>query len=348
MSRPRLLVVAGGTRRTASTRHRLWNYRPLLESDGVVPEWLEYGGGLIANRAKAAWERVRFLHGLLAKGQGPDVVLVQKVLPPLPIVRRWKASGARVVYDFDDALFTRSLLGETPAQAARRKARFDAVLRESTVVMAGSPPLAEYACTQADHVEVFYPSLRRSLFEGRKPAPLRDGTVRVGWVGHELSLGYLESLVPVLEEAFTRHRSARLVVCSSRRPELAGEVGRRLDFVPWSEQAEMGAAFSFDLAVSPLDPEPWSRARGGRVSVLLSMAAGVPLVASPGGGLEELAAADDAVLFADDPGAWLDQLDRLLGSREERETVGRAARRVIDRHIWADVQYPRWREVVLG
>ena len=341
-------MVAGGTRRTASTRHRLWNYRPYLEADGVALDWIEYGGGRISNPFAAAWIRARFLAELARHATAPDVVLVQKVLPPGAFLRRWRARGARVVYDFDDALFASSPMGEPPSRTRRRKARLDAALREASVVLAGSPPLARYARNVAERVEVFYPSLAEERFREFVPTRGAPDRIRVGWVGNDQSQIYLKSLEPVLEEAFARHPEARLVVCSSRPPRLSEALAGRTDFVPWSEDAELRAAHSFDLAVSPLGPEEWSRARGGRVSVLLSMAAGTPVLASPGGGLEELTEGTGGVLFAADAGTWARHLEALLSSAEMRRTVGEAARRVIDARVWARVQYPRWKAAVFG
>lgn len=276
------------------------------------------------------------------------MILVQKVLPPAILLRRWRRRGARIVYDFDDALFHRALWGETESEAARRKERLDIVLDHADMVIAGSPPLADYARQHADHVEVVYPSLVRGRFEGRRRPPHDPDVITVGWVGNDQSQIYLKELEPTLTEAFAHHPGAELMVCSSRPPDLGADLLQRMRFVPWSEAAELEAAAAFDVAVSPLGPEPWSRARGGRVSVLLSMASGVAVVASPGGGVEELVEGSDAVRFADDPDTWGRELERLLVSREERERVGRAARDVIERRIWADVQYPRWKSIVFG
>ncbi len=343
-----LLVIAGGTRTTASTRHRLWNYRPYLEADGLDPDWMEYGGGRESSVLRAAVHRLSFLKDLVMEPGSHDVILVQKVLPPVALVRHWRRRGIRVVYDFDDALYHHHLWGESQAASRRRRARFDAMLEAASVVVAGSPPLAGYARSRTDRVEVMYPSLRRERFSDRTRPPREPGRTVVGWIGNDQSQVYLKELEPVLVEAFRRRPGVRLMVCSSRPPELDPVLLDRLDFVPWSEEAEVEAAHAFDLAVSPLGTEPWSRARGGRVSVLLSMAAGVPVLASPGGGVDELVEGQGGVAFADDPGTWAAELERLLDDPEERARQGRAARAVVDGRIWADVQYPRFRALVFG
>ncbi|HSW29275.1 MAG TPA: glycosyltransferase [Longimicrobiales bacterium] len=360
MSGPRLLVVAGGTRSTASTRHRLWNYRPFLEADGVDLAWIEYRGGRESSFLRALALRTGFVADLLRTAVRRDVVLVQKVLPPAALFRRWKAAGARVVYDFDDALFAHAVTGESEDTWRRRKVRFDRVLSLVDVVVAGSPPLAEYARARAPQVEVMYPSLERARFPAWRtpvaspaaPSPAAGGDpggrVVVGWVGNDQSQIYMRALEPVLSDVLKVRPHVRLAVCSSVPPALGPGLARRLDFIPWSEEAELSAAASFDLAVSPLGPEPWSRARGGRVSVLLSMASGVPVVASPGGGLDELAGKDGGVVFADDPGTWRTQLGRLLDDATERRRLGHQARAVVDAGIWADVQYPRLKRILFG
>ena len=347
----RLLVVAGGTRATASTRHRLWNYRRYLERDGVVLDWIEYEGGRVPSRAAALRTRLRFLRALASRAGARDVVLVQKVLPPGALVRHWLARGCRVVYDFDDALFERFEWGETEAKAVRRRRRFERMLRLASHVIAGSPPLAEYACRHSGSVSVLYPSLARERFAAL-PGRVRSAGLVVGWVGNDQSQVYLRGLEPVLARIMVAHPELRLRVCTAGRPALPALPPERVEAVPWSEEAELRAVASFDLAVSPLETDGWSRARGGRVSVLLSLAAGIPVVASPGGGLDELVERAGqprpGLLFARDPEDWVRHLERLLADREERAERAAAARALIDREIWADVQYPGFKAALFG
>ena len=86
--------------------------------------------------------------------------------------------------------------------------------------------------------------------------------------------------------------------------------------------------------------------------MLLSLAAGVPGIAAPGGGLEELVreagGPAPGLVFARDGSEWMSELARLLDDPLERSARSAAARALIDRRIWADVQYPRFRKAVLG
>ena len=347
----RLLVVAGGTRSTASTRHRLWNYRPFLERDGVDLTWLEYTGGRIASAGAAFAARARFLLALARNAGASDVVLIQKVLPPISLVRRWRERGCRIVYDFDDALYARFEWGESEVHAARRRRRFDAMLALASHVIAGSPPLAEYVRSRNASVEVLYPTLERERFRDL-PRPKGNAGPVIGWVGNDQSQVYLRALESVLGAVMAAHPTARLRICSSGLPAMPTLPADRVDLIPWSEHGELDAVASFDVAVSPLANDAWSQARGGRVSVLLSLAAGVPVIAAPGGGLEQLVreAGDPApgLVFAADATEWTSWLARLLDDPKERAVRSAAARSLIDKTIWADVQYPRFRQAVLA
>ena len=76
------------------------------------------------------------------------------------------------------------------------------------------------------------------------------------------------------------------------------------------------------------------------------------LVAAPGGGLEELVVQAgqpaSGLLFARDGCEWMGHLGRLLSDPEKRAHRSAAARELIDRSIWADVQYPRFRRALFG
>jgi len=64
--------------------------------------------------------------------------------------------------------------------------------------------------------------------------------------------------------------------------------------------------------------------------------------------LEELIVSGESGIIARTPEQWRDGLERLIRDAEERRRVGAGARLVVDREIWADVLYPRWKDVVFG
>jgi len=253
-----------------------------------------------------------------------------------------------VVYDFDDALHEHFSWGESEATARRRRRRFHRMLDLADHVVAGSPPLAAYVKARGGKVDVLYPSLLRDRLSEVPRRQASDDAVVLGWIGNEPSQRYLKELAPTLMQLVATHPQVRLCVCSSVAPELPTPLAERLDFVPWSEEGEIETLSRADISISPMGTEPWSRARGGRVSVLLAMAAARPVCAASGGGLEELVDGADGVRFVETPSDWLDVLGALVSDGVRRRSMGLAARAIIDAKIWADVQYPRLQRVLFG
>lgn len=348
-ARPSLLVIAAASRRAASTRHRLWNYRDALERDFAPLRWVEYGGGGGGWSPRAVAARAACACKAWQGAAASQVVLIQKLLFPGAVVRAWKAAGKRIVYDFDDALYARAPNGESSAVARARRRRLDATLETAHQVVAGSEPLRRYAAQRNPQVQVVHPSLDANAFHDfPRPRNQVSGQFRVGWIGHEMNLGYLESLSDAFCALADDVPGLRIVVCSGRPPQLAEALSERVRFVPWSEENEIAALRDMDAAVSPMGADEWSRGRGGRVSVLNCMAAGLPVVLTPGGGIEDMVGDGTSALFATSPDDFAARLRRLAQKPAYGAQIGKAARAVIDGRIWSHVQYPRFRAAIAG
>ena len=341
-------MVAAGTRSAASTRHRLWNYRAALERDFSPLRWVEYGGPAGWSPV-AARKRVACVFRAWQGASSADVVLIQKLLFPGALINAWKSPSTRIVYDLDDALYAQAPNGEAPATTAARRRRLDRTLRLADQVIVGSEPLRRYAARRNPNVAVIYPSLDARRF-GDFPRPERaaSGAFRVGWIGHDRNLHYLASLADALASLAEELPHFKLVVCSGKAPDLHPLPPDRIVFVPWSEENELRALASMDAVVSPLARDAWSQGRGGRVSVLNSMAAALPVVLESGGGVEDLVRDGESALFADSPAGFRAHLLRLAKDPAFGGRVGAAARAAIEERIWSHVQYPRLRAAVAG
>lgn len=341
-------MVAAGTRAAAGTRHRLWNYRDALERDFAPLRWVEYGGPEGWSPA-AVRKRVACMVGAWQGASASEIVLIQKLLFPGAVVHAWKSMGARIVYDLDDALYAPTPNGEAPAAAAARRRRLDDTLQLADQVIVGSEPLRLYASERNANVAVVYPSLNPRRFRDFPGPPRSAGEAfRVGWIGHDRNLHYLAALAGVLASVAEEVPGFELVVCSGKAPSLPPLHPDRIAFVPWSEENELRALASMDAAVSPMGRDAWSQGRGGRVSVLNSMAAALPVVLEEGGGVEELVRDGESALVAKSPADFRAHLLALARDPAYGRRVGAAARAVVERRLWSHVQYPRLRAAVAG
>ena len=137
----RVLFVTQYGASMASSRTRVFQYLPYLHSQGVetrvitvVPDGSTSGSGLLATRSP--WRKIFYyihtwwrtlLCGWRAwrSSLGCDLLFVQKVIFPWPVRVLLRLRRPRVLFDFDDAIFTSEIRGRhwTAALKERRNRR---------------------------------------------------------------------------------------------------------------------------------------------------------------------------------------------------------------------------------
>jgi glycosyltransferase involved in cell wall biosynthesis len=154
------------------------------------------------------------------------------------------------------------------------------------------------------------------------------GPLRVGWVGRQTNLRYLERIAPALAAA-ARKRPLRAVVVSDATPSLPDV---ELEHVPWSLEGEAAAVASFHVGIMPLDLEgPWSRGKCA-YKLLQTMAAGVAAIGSDVGMNAELIEPDRNGLLARTLDDWERLLVELADDSDRCTRLGRAGRETVLAH----------------
>lgn len=321
----------------ASARYRaLQHVERLAERLGDVDVLLPDD---VVERRAGAWGRTVFFaeHGrryvrrareLGDRLRGYDALLVQRGVYPLgpgTAVRAVERFAGRVVYDLDDAVFVTSpglarkgrgarwLYG--PQQALRLLRRADATV-VSTEALADSLPFGR----QASAVLPTVPD------PARYPLAVHanGGPALVGWVGNQGNLAYLDFLAPVVER-LSSEGLLRLEVVSSAPWQGPAT------FRPWSLAEEASVFARHDIGIMPLPDGPYTRAKAG-FKLLQSLAAGVPVVASPVGVNRRLMEASGAGLLAETAAEWEDALRRLAGDVGLRARLGARGRAFVEHY----------------
>ena len=262
---------------------------------------------------------------LLREARQADVVVLQRVLPPVRALELLRRVNRALVFDFDDALYT------VPAL----QGRFRAMLELASEVVAGSDELSRPARLHADSVTVI-PTVVEPAAYATANSSGAGATPRLGWLGTEGNLPFLELVRPALVELRERGRSFELGVISSAAPhwpELS------VTHVPWSLEGAASALAELDIGLAPLPDTPWSRGKCG-LKVIEYMASGLPVVASPVGASREIVVQGETGFLAGDVGAWVEHLDTLLTDPAVRRRLGAAGRRRVQERYCTDVAVP--------
>lgn len=306
-----VVAIAFGPEQAASVRYRLLQFLPFLEREGmevrvVFPAELDRqrraGAALVPAGARVCW--------------------IQKKLLPRGVVRGL-ARSHRLVFDFDDAIWTSEKGPRSFVARWRTRARLHYTLRRSAVVIAGNDYLADYARRHAALVRVVPTVLDTDRYRTRVHAA-RD-VVTLGWIGHSVNFRYLRELAPALRR-LAASRPIRLLVVADQAIALDGlEVENRA----WSETRETADLLDMDIGLMPLADDEWTRGKCA-FKAIQYMAAGVPPVASDVGANRQLVDSGRDGFLATTEQQWCEALERLAGDVDLRARLGRNARAKVE------------------
>ena len=301
----RVAIITQGSQDNGSAYFRALQYAPLLARRGlevsvspapVAVRRIDGSAGaalLLAEHAARYAQRLLQLRTLLADS---DAVLVQRGAYPLGpslLLDCLERFPGRVVYDLDDAIFL-----ATPTLAHRsRLARWVyrdrqslALLARAVAVIVSTPELdAVLPGRSADLILPTIPDV------WAYPSAVHDESapLRLGWIGSEGNVRYLEPLRGVLERLAHERVAALEIVSSIPWPGPAS-------FRRWERRSEAASVARFEVGLMPLPDSPYSQAKAG-FKLLQYMAGGCAVIASPVGINRQLVEESGAGLLASSP-----------------------------------------------
>lgn len=263
--------------------------------------------------------------GTLMRFRKYDIVYMQRELFPFgpPWIERYmKWRGAKLVFDYDDALFikksSRYNLLATLFRSPRKT--FD-LFRLSDCVIAGNDWLRDTAIEHGGHavtVEVAEDTGRIGM---RPPHTNADG-VLIGWLGSKSTVKYLRLIEPVLQRIHEQYPNVRFEIVGGGDFDLDG---LPLTHTDWSLEGELQALARFDIGLMPLPMEDWAKGKsGGKARTY--MAAGVPPVCAAIGYNLELIEPGRTGFLCRSEDDWFEALSQLVEDAELRQYIGSAAR----------------------
>jgi len=211
-----------------------------------------------------------------------DVVINQKCVLSPWIGSAIRSRAKRLIFDFDDAMWTRPGPDFSWLVRWRTSARLRWWLRAADVVTTANGYLAEWAKPHAQRLEIVPMTL--DLDEWR-PGPERPvtGHVTVGWAGSPAYIPLLERLEPALAAACAQEPRLRLGVYLGCRPSWRFP----FEYVPYAPGTEAAFVRRLDIGLLPMDDDPFGRGKSP-IKALQYLACGVPVVGRLVGAAHEL------------------------------------------------------------
>jgi glycosyltransferase involved in cell wall biosynthesis len=279
---------------------------PIVNKYLPSPRWMR----ALSNPIKAALR----VPGLRAARAG-DVVWLEREFVPGERTSELRAGRVRV-FDVDDAIWLTGRPGFSEEIAAG-----------SYGVIAGNDFIADHYRPFAHRVWVIPTSVDTDTW---RPVSRRTtGRWTVGWIGTSSNLEYLAALDEPLAEFLSGYRQAELLVVCDRRPRFRTIPPARWRFVRWSPAVEREAVQQMQVGLMPLPDTDWARGKCG-FKLLLYMAAGLPVVASPVGVNDVLLRSAAVGRAAADAAGWHRALCELIEDSSFAAAAGRAGRRLVE------------------
>ena len=308
-NRPRLLwLTQGSSAKLPSQRLRALEIMPLLD-DAFAPSHCPAPTAVMQ-----AWRMRRQL-------READVVVLQKELVSLAVLKVIRHFSRCLIYDFDDCVHLRLLADGSCRPSRKRGRRFAAICRSADLVIAGNSVLAAEAGRCGSRRTAILPT-GVALPVDAHPEKAADAPVRLGWIGTNVNLPYVEALEPVFLRLQAEGLAFSLRVMAGRAPQF-----RQFDaveFVPWSPAAEEAFLASLDIGLMPLADNAHTRGKCA-YKALQYMSVGKPvLVSDVGVSAEWTAGAGFAAADADETAAGLRTLITNPALRAQMGAIGRA------------------------
>lgn len=333
-----------------SARYRVYQYLPLIKQNNIqvathsalTPFLFSKFSPAKGNLNKFIYFFLSTLSRIIALFRLPfyNVIFIQKLLLPhvfpLPeflLCKLGKLLRKRVIFDFDDAIYTVSeVRKKTLIEKFTYPERVQKIVSLSESVVVGNDYLAKFAGHYNKRVYVVPTSIDLKKYPMRLSGGKMSTPVVIGWIGTPSTSPYLELISSALQEIAAKNDIIFRIIGGSS----FACPGVKVEHLPWSLESEVEDICSLDIGVMPLTDDPWSRGKCG-LKLLQYMAAGVPAVASPVGVNNKIISDGINGYLAKNNEEWVAKIRNLICFPNEHVEMIELARKTVENEYSIEV-----------
>jgi len=308
----RILVISVGDLNTPSTYFRIGQYLPYLKQHGCEVD--------LVQKEEITNETIRSLSLY-------DLVINQKSLLSTRTCELISARANKLIFDFDDAIWTRC--GKPYAwltdKRIRRRIRnwftkSNCVITANRYLYDFARPIQENTVTIPMSVDTntWYPS------ESKKE-------MLIGWSGTPKNLHFIEKIEKDLSAILKRYPHVTLAIHSGKKPKLS----LPYRYVPYTHKNGPEFMRSLTLGLLPLSDDPFTRGKSP-IKALQYLSSGVPIVGNRYGATKEIHSSAHGIVVENE-GSWEKALSIALEQPQKMRFLAEVGRGFIERHHQKDV-----------
>jgi glycosyltransferase involved in cell wall biosynthesis len=350
----RVLFVVQHPIEGPTSRFRVFQFLPYLQEKGIETCVLPFltsseipiiyeNSPIIKKIAVTLLATFRRCFHLWLARQYDIVYLVREAYPFGPPIFEYlfKKVCRRMVFDFDDAIYTPSTAYNNPLDKFRDWNKTGKLIRMADHVVTGSDYLANYVVNQGFPVEkvTVIPTVVDTSVYIPVPRPKQDNTesLVIGWIGTPRGTSYLIDLMPVFTQLCRKFKGIKFLFSGA---EPYDTQGLPIEFKPWRLSEEIKDLQRFDIGIMPLTDDEESRGKCG-FKLIQYMSVGIPAVCSPVGANTAIIAEGKSGFFAASYESWFENLSRLIENPTLRLALGQNGRSVAEQSFSLNFAAPK-------
>ena len=335
-----LFVVPYPKGTAASQRFRFEQYLDILNKAGWEYEYhsflspkawkILYLPGNVAAKALEIFLGFCRRMLLLTRIKQFDYVFIHRETAPLgPPVFEWVAAklfGAKIIYDFDDAIWIPNVSESNRVFGfLKRYKNTESLSRLAYKVSCGNAYLCEYAKKFNPNVVLNPTTIDTENLHKPNTGQIPNHKPIIGWTGTHSTIRYMNEILPILKE-LENTIDFEFRVISDRKPDF--EL-KSLKYLKWNESTEIADLSAIDFGIMPLVHDQWSEGKCG-FKALQYMSLGKPALVSPVGVNTEIV--DNGVdgFVCATPAEWLSAFNNLLTNPTLLNEMGSRTRRKVE------------------
>lgn len=337
---PRILFVAAHRpNRSPSQRFRFEQYLDFLRSNGFEC----HVACLISKRTdkifylhKSVFRKaliflnciIRRLHHVL-QSSAYDIIFIQReawMTGSIFFEKQFKRSGARLVFDFDDAIWKHDVSDANKHLAFLKKPdKTEKIIAMSHLVIAGNNYLADYALKFNPNVIVIPTTIDTEHYSKTKSNHGIE-KICIGWSGSVTTIKHFDFIVPVLKQLKERFADKVYFKVIGDKNYINHELN--IKGIGWNYENEIEELCEIDIGVMPLPDDEWTRGKCG-LKGLQFMALEIATIMSPVGVNNEIITDGENGFLAGEPDEWLKKISLLIEDISLRKNMGIAGRKTV-------------------
>lgn len=339
-----LFVVPYPLQKSPSQRFRFEQYFGILKANGHTYDvktflnsenwkmFLKPGNTLRKIRGLASGFTRRA--GLIFVAHRYDFIFIHREAAPVgPPVFEWIFATVlkkKIIYDFDDAIWTSDRASESwLLKAVKWRSKISSICSWSYRVSCGNRYLCDYAQRFNGRVQLNPTTIDMTYHMSDHSTRTADNSeIIIGWTGSSSTVKYLNEIEHILRRIEDQFPQVRFHFIADKAPDLKL---RRMDFFPWNPNTEISDLQRFHIGIMPLPNDEWSRGKCG-FKLLQYFALEIPAVASEVGVNGDIIDQNQSGFLCTTETEWHDALTKLIIDRSKREQFGAVGKKQVEKN----------------